>query len=353
MDKDRQRILGLLVAFVVLVGASVFVMDWFVADLGGVGARIAIDLRSASVCTPGNPCVSVSLAQIKGGGFYPMLASITYFGTILFALIVVFQAGSRILTGYANPTLTRIGMLGGVSLLGSTVFAAYIFGPDPSGAKAVMMLMMVERTFAPVMLLVGLSAGILALHYAAIELVDDSGAEYKPIGPLSARAAAPADPAPARAESAPAPVPAATTSAPLPMFPEHLKKQLRFVVISAEVTRGGIDARREDGSTVLVMWRDVVGVVARRLPAEHDGATFVDLVSVAGRTLRILPWTRLTGDAVAGTDEARARALVALVVERCPEVTLDPATAAFLRDGKPAAQLPDAIKLAQHDDRLA
>ena len=161
MDKDRQRILGLLVAFVVLVVASVFVMDWFVADLGGVGARITIDLRTVSACTPGNPCVSLSLGSLKGGGFYPMFASVTYFGSILFALIVVFQAGSRILTGYANPSLTRIGMLGGVSLLGAAVFAAYIFGPDASGAKAVMMLS-VERTFAPLMLLGGLVAGILA-----------------------------------------------------------------------------------------------------------------------------------------------------------------------------------------------
>ena len=117
------------------------------------------------------------------------------------------------------------------------------------------------------------------------------------------------------------------------------------------MTGGGIDARREDGLARLVLWRDVVGVVARRMPPAYDGAAFVDIVSTAGSTLRIVPWTRLTGRLEAEGD-ARPRAVVEHVVACCPGVRLDPATRIFLDTGEPA-QLPDLDTLRAHDDRLA
>jgi len=135
-------------------------------------------------------------------------------------------------------------------------------------------------------------------------------------------------------------------------MPEHLRKKVSYTALSAEITRAGIDARREDGALLLVMWRDVVGVVARRLPPEHDGVTFIDIVSIAGATLRILPWTRITGDLVHGTGDERARSLVIFVEASCPTVKLDARTQAFSEKGE-AAQLPDLAKLAAHDARLA
>jgi len=53
--------------------------------------------------------------------------------------------------------------------------------------------------------------------------------------------------------------------------------------VTAAVSAAGIDARREDGSSRLVMWREVVGVIARRLPPDYQGLVFVDIVSSAGR----------------------------------------------------------------------
>jgi hypothetical protein len=100
------------------------------------------------------------------------------------------------------------------------------------------------------------------------------------------------------------------------------------------------------------MWRDVVGLVARRMPAEHDSITFLDIVSTAGSTLRILPWTRLTGETVDGEGDAWSRALLAKLSAHCPSAGLDPATQRFQR-GEPAAQLPDTDKLAAHDAKLA
>jgi hypothetical protein len=139
---------------------------------------------------------------------------------------------------------------------------------------------------------------------------------------------------------------------PLPPMPDHLRNRLQYVALTADVTGGGVDARREDGLSRLVLWRDVVGVVARRLPPVYDGTAFVDIVSTAGSTLRIVPWTRLTGELVDVEGEDRTRAVVEHVLARCPNARLDPATQQFLDTGEPA-QLPDLDTLRAHDNRLA
>jgi hypothetical protein len=143
-----------------------------------------------------------------------------------------------------------------------------------------------------------------------------------------------------------------TKSGPLTPLPAHLRNRLQYVAITAELTAGGIDARREDGSSRLVLWRDVVGVAARRLPAAFDSATFVDIVSTAGSTLRIVPWTRLTGDSIEGEPDQRSRGVIERVVARCPGATIDPATRQFLDTGE-AVQLADLETLQAHDERLA
>jgi hypothetical protein len=139
----------------------------------------------------------------------------------------------------------------------------------------------------------------------------------------------------------------------LPADAPPLRGMLRYAVSSADLSGPGIDARLDDGSTRLVRWADVVGIVARRLPPTppFDGATFIDLVSTPGATLRILPWTQVTG-AAAPTDD-RARALVQLFATRCSGAKLDGATRTFLGSRGPAPQLPDAATLATHDARLA
>jgi hypothetical protein len=164
------------------------------------------------------------------------------------------------------------------------------------------------------------------------------------------RAARPStDPSVSGAPSAPL---AMRRTGPLPPVPEHLRNRLQYVALTADVTGGGVDARREDGLSRLVLWRDVVGVVARRLPPVYDSAAFVDIVSTAGSTLRIVPWTRLTGELVDAAGDDRPRAVVEHVLARCPNARLDPATQHFLDTGEPA-QLPDLDTLRAHDDRLA
>ena len=213
----------------------------------------------------------------------------------------------------------------------------------------------VSRSWAPVMMLTGAVAALFALYYATLQESLSTSVD-RPLALATARAL------PARPEKISEPIAklipgavgeAARPSGVIPVVAAPRRK-LRFASLTAEITRGGIDAVREDGKAILVVWRDVVGVVARRLPADYEGGPFVDVVSTAGSTLRVLPSTRLSGDPIAGaTDSDRLHALVELVIARCPNITLDPATRAFVEQAALPAQLPDVATLAAHDERLA
>lgn len=131
--------------------------------------------------------------------------------------------------------------------------------------------------------------------------------------------------------------------------------ELRFAANTVMLSHVGVEAHLDDGRVRVVPWREVVGVVARRLPpfAPFSGETFVDIISTADSTVRILPWTTLVGELAADGDAEKARAIVRLVTLRAPGAQLDQATRVFVDGRGPAAQLPDAVTLAAHDARLA
>jgi len=361
MDRDRSRVLALFVVYLALIAAALFAMTWFVAatPLG----EMSIDLRSAHICPGAGPCVSFALSEMRGTGWYAPLGGLSFWGTILFSLLVGYQAIKRITSGFASESLSKLGYAGGMILFGTATAAAFLFNPQATAIEEEMMQLEVTRTSAPFLLLLGLVLGIAILYYAVTQQSADDAGEYKPIGALPGRkptappvaqTRAPTEP-PVRKHTSSPPAAALNgdkAAAPTTTLPEHLRKKLQFVTLTAELTRAGIDARLEDGSSKLVMWRDVVGIVARRMPAAHDGLTFLDVVSVAGSTLRLLPWTRVTGETLDGEGEAWARALLHAMIARCPEASLDPATKRF-QSGEPAAQLPTLAKLAAHDAKLA
>lgn len=373
MDRDRSRVLALFVAYLVLVAVALFVMNWFVASMPF--GTMSLDLRSAHVCPDSGQCDSFSLSEMRGTGSYAPLGGLTFFGTLLFTLLVGYQAITRITSGFASETLSKLGYAGGMILFGTAFAAAFVFGPQASSLEREMMQFEVSRTAAPFLLLIALLLGIIVLYYAVTQRNAEGLGEYKPLTdvPVSNRTSQPiATPKrPTLSSELPIPKPKRITLSSEPggktkssppasalqsdtgsVLPEHLRKRLKFVVLSAELTRAGIDARREDGSSKLVMWRDVVGIVARRMPPDHDALTFLDIVSVAGSTLRVLPWTRVTGEAVGGEGDAFTRALLEAMLAHCPEASLDPATKRF-QSGEPAGQLKDATKLAAHDEKLA
>jgi len=134
-----------------------------------------------------------------------------------------------------------------------------------------------------------------------------------------------------------------------------VRANIAYAVGTAQLSPSSIETRRPDGEARRVMWADVVGVVVRRLPsaAPYDGATFVDIVSTSGATLRILPATTVRGETLPDGIDDRARSLVRLAIKHKPDVHLDVATREFIKGREPAAQLPDAAALAKHDARLA
>ncbi|MEJ7603047.1 MAG: hypothetical protein WKG01_34490 [Kofleriaceae bacterium] len=342
MGTDRTRIVALAGVALLACVASLGLMDWFRID-----ALFAINLRHIRVCPGQGVCATVDFGQLTGS--FPLLATITFWGSVLFAAVVVFQAGHRLVNGHASEAISRAGTLVGVVMILTGAATAYVFGPDVGtytsslgalgGGKTKFVL---ERTWGPMLLILGHVVGIASLYFSSRAESDDRRPSPIPVATV------------VRSPSEVVPEPpklAVERSQPI-SIPALVKGKLAFATVTAEVTRGGIDARREDGQSLLVIWRDVVGAVARRLPAELDADTFVDLVSTAGSTLRITSWTRLTGDAIEGVGETRARNLVKLVLGCCPELKLDRATREFV-DGAEAAQLPDLGVLAQHDARLA
>jgi hypothetical protein len=494
------------VASIALILAGALAMDWyrlsFEPTTDGV-LRIAVDLRNVHLCHLTQLCVSTPLAPLPG--MFPTLAAVTMWSSLGVAGLAAFQAGTRILTGGAYESVTRLGYMVSLMAVSIAVATAYMFGPESEGAMigaAAQAGVVLHRTWGPLTLIAGLIGGFATLYIAVAPESSDRGAAYKPVHlpparalsesrtrtpvvripfpehtglfpmpgrgatgtaasarppgerkavgstaipfperperptaelavagidrprglspdprarpttdlrspraptmtgiqpmraptavgsqpiglrpPTSPPAAAPARPpprqvprstdapapgerpatgvhavgAPARptgASDAPGAPPSRTKSGPVAPVPEHLRNRLSYVAITAELTGGGIDARREDGSSRLVLWRDVVGVVARRMPPAYDATVFVDVVSAAGSTLRIVPWTRLTGEPIAGELAERPRGVIEHVLRRCPGARLDPATRNFLATDE-VAQLPDLATLRAHDERLA
>lgn len=150
------------------------------------------------------------------------------------------------------------------------------------------------------------------------------------------------------------PMPIAATKSEPHALPDYVRGKIKFAALTVELASGGLKARREDGLEKLVEWGDIVGVVARRLPADKpfESATVVDLISTAGATVRIVPWTRIEGHKFERSPVERARSFVNVVAAMALEAKLDSATKKFAEGTANATQLPDIAALANYDDKL-
>jgi hypothetical protein len=335
---DKLRVAGTAGVAVLMVLASATALDWFT-----VGAEVS-GLGSSS-----GP---VGLRHMKG-----ILATLVFWSSIALAAIVAVQAGSRLTQRAVNASLTKAGYTLATWVVIDTFMAAYLFAPD-SGSYGMTFMdsefsIQIKRTMAPLITIVGAVVGMVALYYAALE-EDPTTSTSAPV--LTPRPVQPSQPLPPP-EKTPSPIPVATQdrpSAPLATVPEKLRGKIQYSALTLDISAGGLDGVRTDGKSVLVVWRDVVGIVARRLPRDYDGLTFVDIVSTAGNTLRVVPWTRVTGFSFSQlSDTARTLAFIADVIRRCPDITLDPATRKFVETRSEPVQLPDLVTLAAHDERLA
>jgi len=167
---------------------------------------------------------------------------------------------------------------------------------------------------------------------------------------------------PLKPTPAPEPAPTATplprkrapSAEPVPPIPPALRGKISYTVTKLSLSAAGIEAVRENGTPVTVFWAEITSVVARTLPpaSPYDGYTFVDIVSSTGKTMRLLPWTEVDGDLIAGQDVDRARSFVRLAAQRSPQAQFDEATSTFLIAMIPATPLADAAALAAHDRRV-
>jgi hypothetical protein len=333
MAGDRSRVLVLAFGYLATIVPALFVIEWFFVDLGV--ASIHIGPRS--------------------GAF----GNAAFWGSLLLVVpVVAFQTFTRVTTGIANAKLTRYGIFATLVVLVSGLGAGYLFAPELPGPAE--LAPAVQRTFAPVLFVIANVLALATLHLAAVETTDDSVGTYQKVvvdKPISQSIPRPTTRPPVNRPITQPPIDKPITLPPItrsPTLPPSTKHALRFLVMAGEITRAGIDARRADGTSLIVLWRDVVGVVVRRLPDELDATTFMDIVSVKGSTLRIVPWTRMTGISVVGTGDDRLRSIAGYVATMCSDVQLfDPATKNFLEKPEPAAQLKDLAKLAAHDERLS
>ncbi|HEY4182995.1 MAG TPA: hypothetical protein VGM90_39505 [Kofleriaceae bacterium] len=338
----RTRVLALAVAYVGLLVASTIVLPWFHVGMGGLGS-LDIGLRSATVCSSGQ-CVDFVLPS-RGLSLYVLSSRVAFWGSMAYSLVVLYQIYWRVSQDYASPGLTRKAVPAGIALLVVGLAAGYLFAPELGGANVALgeanYSIEVSRSMAPLLYVLAHIAGIMAMMSASKETVAE--APLATPGPYGRTPIA--EPV---VQKEPTPVPASKSD---PQTQHPLRGKLNYVVAMGEVTRAGVDAHREDGSSQLVLWRDVVGFVVRRTPDDLDGVAFADIVSAAGATLRIVPWSRLTGDATGQGDE-RLRALATIAQTNREGLAIDGATKKFL-GGEPAAQLRDAALLATHDERLA
>ncbi len=294
MGEDRTRVVVLAVVAIALMLVSAFGLDWYSIE----GAKSGLGLGESN----------------------GLFGDTALWSALVFALVVAIEL-VFVLTGAEVPLKrVRWGYGVGMTALLCALAIAYVMPPELKNA-------VVHRTWAPVLMMLGVVAGIAVGYYATGGGRDDFAGEYKPV--VIAKA-------PGVVEKR------VTPPGVKPLF------KVAYGAMTAQLTRAGIEARLENGAEHLVMWRDMIGIVVRRMPAEYDGLTFIDLVSTAGATLRLVPWTRFTGEPVDAAPHALAKQLVAW----CTRATLDPATRQFL-DGGEAAQLPDLAMLAAHDAKLA
>ena len=317
MGADRLRGVVVGVASIGLILVSALRLDWFVIDAG------LIDLA---------PGVGIKLRECQN-----LVATTAYWASLGFALLVLAFTWVSLDGRIVSPGRTRAAVSLGLVALLATIVQAYLVVPSMPWAGQGLGLPEVRTTLAPIAMLTGHVCGIVAAYYAAGGGRDDFAGEYKPIVRPDTVAAESGRP-PKKIIGEPA---LARSATPVP--------PIAYAASTAEVTIAGIDTRLRGGEERLVLWHDVIGIVVRRLPPVHDGATFIDLVSTAGATVRLVRGTRFTGQRVADDPRALAVQLIAW----CPRATLDPASRAFVDGGADAAQLPDLATLAAHDEKLA
>lgn len=181
------RLSSVVVAFLALAIAGLFVVRWFDVRGGGGygfwgGGSFAIDLRTVrlngchesgqlyAVCTqsletvPRGAWMSSSLSSET---WYPTLALVTFWMNVAFGFLVLFQTGARLLTEEASRPLTKLGWIVGTVAAAFAGVTGYVVIPNIDSA------VLVERTWTPALLVAADVVGCFALYVATRVRPDD------------------------------------------------------------------------------------------------------------------------------------------------------------------------------------
>ena len=138
-----------------------------------------------------------------------------------------------------------------------------------------------------------------------------------------------------------------------PVAADASRGALRFVARVATLTPDGLAVQLDSGVERALAWRDVIQVVARRLPPDppFEKTALLDLVTADG-PVRLLPTTRvdyanLPGGAAPGVKQ-NWRRLITLAREHHPGLEIEAQSAAFF-DGGEAPMFPALKRFVEYD----
>jgi hypothetical protein len=139
---------------------------------------------------------------------------------------------------------------------------------------------------------------------------------------------------------------------------------LRFVAKRCEITPTGLSVAYPSGPGREVAFSEVLAVVVRLLPADPPWASqpIFDAVvrsadNTAWQALRVFSTTLVNYAALPGGASTsrleNMRRLAAHLLAQNPQLSLDPETAAFVKDGKPPVRFVSTTHFAEYDQRYS
>ena len=156
-----------------------------------------------TACVTNGVCVSTPLGKL--GGFYPALATATFWASVVLAVIVAMQAMSRMFRDVAIIQRSQPGYLLAVVCFGAALLAGYLFAPETQSVGELGV--HVTRTWGPAMMLLGCTLSVAALWMAVALAIAEDNTVFTPLVPATTmttmRVAPLPSPAVARTPTAP------------------------------------------------------------------------------------------------------------------------------------------------------
>jgi hypothetical protein len=139
---------------------------------------------------------------------------------------------------------------------------------------------------------------------------------------------------------------------------------LRFVAHKCEITPAGLKVTYPNGRSRDVPYASIAALVVRLLPPDPpwNAQPLLDAVvrspdDTAWQAVRVFSTTVVNTAALPGGGSTsrleNVRKLAAHLLARHPALSLDPETAAFVREGKPPARFVNTTHFAEYDQRYA